>query len=54
VNFNTFVASAYLVFAAVLVWDYVAPRLRLAKVRRDIAARGRREAARNAGNKSSP
>jgi len=47
-NINAFVASAYGVFAAVLVWDYLAPRGRLARVRRDIALRGRRETARNA------
>ena len=44
-NFNNFVASAYCVFAAVLAWDYVAPHLRLASVRRAIALRARREAA---------
>jgi heme exporter protein D len=39
-----YVTAAYLVFAAVLAWDYVAPRLRLARVRRAIALRQRREA----------
>ena len=53
-NFNTFIASAYLVFAAVLVWDYVAPRIRLAKVRRDIAGRIRRDATRNAKTTLTP
>jgi heme exporter protein D len=42
-NINNFVASAYAVFAAVMVWDYVAPRVRLGKVRRAIALRLRRE-----------
>ena len=51
---NAFSASAYGVFAAVLVWDYLAPRIRLAKVRRDIALRGRRETARNAGTNPTP
>jgi len=44
-NFNTFVASAYSVFAAVLLWDYLAPRIRLGHVRRAIAMRARRETA---------
>jgi len=45
VNFNVFIASSYAVFAAVLVWDYVAPRVRLGNVRRAIALRARRDAA---------
>ena len=44
-NFNGFVASAYSVSAAVLVWDYVAPRVRLGTIRRAIVMRARREAA---------
>jgi heme exporter protein D len=44
-NFNNFVASAYVVFAVVLVWDYVAPRMRLGNIRRAIALRTRRDAA---------
>jgi hypothetical protein len=44
-NINGFVASAYAVFAAVLVWDYVAPRVRLGNVRRAIASRVRRDTA---------
>jgi heme exporter protein D len=44
-NFNLFIASSYAVFATVLVWDYVAPRIRLGNVRRAIALRARREAA---------
>jgi hypothetical protein len=53
-NINAFIASAYAVFAAVLVWDYLAPRIRLARVRRDIALRGRRESARNARTSPTP
>ena len=41
-----YVVAAYAVFAAFLAWDFVAPRLRLSRTRRDIAARARREAAR--------
>jgi len=40
-----YVNSAYLVFAAILVWDYFAPRVKLARVQRMIALRMRREAA---------
>jgi hypothetical protein len=39
---------AYLAAALILAWDYVAPRLRLARVRRAIAQRAKREAARSA------
>jgi hypothetical protein len=38
-----YVSSAYLVFALILAWDFVAPRIKLAKVRRMIALRVRRE-----------
>jgi heme exporter protein D len=41
-----YVTLAYVAFAVVLAWDFVAPRLRLAQVRRAIALRLRREAAR--------
>ena len=40
-----YVAAAYTVFVVVLAWDYVAPRVKLARVRRAIALRSRREAA---------
>ena len=42
-----YVTSSYLVFALILGWDYVAPRIKLAQVRRMIALRARREAPRN-------
>ena len=38
-----YVGFAYAVFAVVLAWDYVAPRIKLAQVRRAIALRLRRE-----------
>ena len=41
-----YVAMAYVSFAVVLAWDYIAPRIRLAQVRRAIAMRLRRESAR--------
>ncbi len=45
-SYAGYVVGAYAVFAAVLAWDFVAPRVRLARVRREIAARARREATR--------
>jgi heme exporter protein D len=53
-NFNAFIASAYLVFFAVLVWDYVAPRIRLGNIRRAIALRARREKAKKSPVNSAP
>ena len=44
-----FLGLAYLVTAIVLAWDYLAPRIHLARVRRAIALRGRRDAARASG-----
>jgi hypothetical protein len=41
-----YLGLAYLVSALVLAWDYVAPRVGLARVRRAIAARWRRKEAR--------
>ena len=41
-----YVGIAYAVFAIVLGWDYVAPRVRLARVRREIVLRQRRDEAR--------
>ena len=40
-----YVMAAYAVFVVVLAWDFVAPRVKLARVRRAIALRIRREAA---------
>jgi heme exporter protein D len=41
-----YVGGAYAVFAIVMAWDYVAPRVKLASVRRAIALRLRRDAVR--------
>ena len=43
-----YVGGAYLVFVLAMAWDYVAPRLKLARVRRAIALRLRRHEARSA------
>ena len=40
-----YVSASYLVFAAVMAWDYLSPRLQLARVRRSIRSRLRRAAA---------
>jgi hypothetical protein len=39
---------AYLAAALILAWDYLAPRLRLSRVRRAIVQRAKRDAARSA------
>ena len=43
---TAYVVGAYAVFAIVMAWDYVVPRLQLARVRRTILMRAQREAAR--------
>jgi heme exporter protein D len=43
---SNYVAGAYVVFALVLGWDYLVPRLQLRRTLRAIAARTRRDAAR--------
>lgn len=45
-SYLEYVVGAYAVFFAYLAWDFFAPRRRLARTRRDIALRARREAAR--------
>ena len=42
-----FLGLAYAAGAIVLAWDYLAPRLHLARVRRNIAQRLRRAQAKN-------
>ncbi len=39
-----YVGASYAFFAVVLLWDYLAPRLKLKQVRRNIALRLRRDA----------
>lgn len=46
-NHWQFVAAAYIVFAVVLTWDYLSPRLRLRRVLRAIALRAKRQAAKS-------
>jgi len=48
-SYQNYVIAAYLVFAAVLLWDYVAPRIRV----RQLLRSARRLAARRAAASSS-
>ncbi|MBY4595125.1 heme exporter protein CcmD [bacterium BD-1] len=48
-SYLEYVVGAYAVFAAYLAWDFLAPRIRLARARRNIVQRARREASRNTG-----
>lgn len=48
-SYQNYVLGAYAVFAAFLAWDFVVPRLRLARIRRAIALRAKREATRSTG-----
>jgi heme exporter protein D len=48
-SYQNYVIAAYSVFAAFLAWDFLVPRLRLARVRRAIAQRARRDDTRSAG-----
>lgn len=49
-SYREYVIGAYAVFAAFLAWDFLVPRLRLVRARRNIVLRARREAARQTGN----
>ena len=49
-SYLEYVIGAYAVFALFLAWDFVVPRLRLARARRNIALRAKRDDARTPGN----
>ncbi len=49
-SYLEYVIGAYAVFAAFLAWDFLVPRLRLARASRNIVLRAQREAARTSGN----
>jgi len=51
-NHIGYVGTAYAVFAVVMLWDYVAPRVKLAQVRRAITQRVRRDSAKSAKEKT--
>ena len=44
---NNYIVAAYAVFAVVLAWDFLAPRVRLGQIRRAIALRARRDVAKS-------
>lgn len=48
-SYREYVVGAYAVFALFLAWDFLAPRLRLARARRNIVLRAKRDAARQPG-----
>jgi heme exporter protein D len=48
-SYLEYVVGAYAVFAAFLAWDFLVPRLRLARTRREILLRAQRAQARTAG-----
>jgi len=41
-NHSPFIIAAYAVFAAFLLWDFIAPRLALRRLRRELGARAAR------------
>jgi heme exporter protein D len=45
VSYRNYVIAAYAVFAAMLLWDFLAPRLQLSQALRTIRLRSRRDAA---------
>ena len=49
-SYLEYVVGAYAVFALFLAWDFLVPRLRLARVRRNIVQRAKRDAARQSGS----
>ena len=48
-QYAPYVWASYAIFVAMLVWDYLIPRLRLRRTRRAIAIRMKREATRKPG-----
>ncbi|TXH67940.1 MAG: heme exporter protein CcmD [Lysobacteraceae bacterium] len=44
-NYLGYVAAAYAVFAIVLLWDFLAPLLRIRQILRAVRLRARRDAA---------
>jgi len=46
VSYRGYVIAAYAVFAAMLLWDFLAPKLQFAQARRAIRLQRRRDAAR--------
>ncbi|MEZ5544651.1 MAG: heme exporter protein CcmD [Lysobacteraceae bacterium] len=47
-GYGIYVWASFALFVVMLVWDYLSPRIRFARARRAVLARGKREAARRA------
>ncbi len=45
-TYQGYVIGAYAVFAIVLIWDFIAPRITIARTLREVRMRAQREAAR--------
>lgn len=41
-NHTPFIIASYAVFAAFLIWDFIAPRLALRRLKRELGARAAR------------
>ncbi|MDH5821663.1 heme exporter protein CcmD [Luteimonas sp. RD2P54] len=53
-SYGSYVMAAYLLFAVVLLWDFVAPRIRVRQLLRALALLARRRAARPASEEPLP
>jgi heme exporter protein D len=47
-SYLEYLVAAYVIFAVVLAWDFIAPKLKIARVLRDVRLRAKRDAARAA------
>jgi heme exporter protein D len=52
VSYRNYVIAAYAVFAAMLLWDFLAPRLQLAQALRAIRLQRRRDEAKRGPGKN--
>ncbi|PNS08233.1 heme exporter protein CcmD [Solilutibacter silvestris] len=45
-NYQSYVIAAYVIFVLAILWDWIAPKLQIARARREAKLRLRRDAAR--------
>ncbi len=45
-SYQGYVIAAYSIFVAAIAWDWIAPKLQIARARREAKMRARRDAAR--------
>lgn len=45
-NYQSYVVAAYAIFVIAIIWDWLAPKLQIARARREAMLRARRNAAR--------